>query len=306
MSSSATSGASSSSSFQLILPQTAPATKNAPAQGAAAQSQAMAPTMGNSATAPTDSLGTAKAPAATNDMTDQNLLVAKKKKKTATTTKSLTPTADQTSAQPPSTIPGQDGSNAAAPTKAQPSPDGTTIGSSTDDAILKKKKKAALTDKAATTTIVSPPSSSASKPAATGATSATGATNSASAPAIPVPEQTSAIPNTGTAAQKVPTKSKIRTAATDPSVAGSTCKTRSFLVNDYGKDGPTKDAKDLLDKDIADWTKANNIKDFKVGPKSVSCYQFLNFGVFDEWTCTAQAKVCWQGPPTSLPESASQ
>jgi hypothetical protein len=251
---------------------------------------------------------TAKAPAATNDVTDQNLLIAKKKKKTATTTKSGTPTADQTSVQPASAVPGQDGSNTATPTttKAQSSPGGTTIGSSTDDALLKKKRQAAQTDRAATTAIASPPSSSASKPAATSSNIAAGVTNTAGASPSPVPEQTSAIPNAGATAQKVPPKSKIKTAATDPSVAGNTCKIRSFLVNDYGKDGPTKDAKDLLDKDIADWTKTNNIKDFKVGPKSVSCYQFLNFGVFDEWTCTAQAKVCWQGPPTSLPESASQ
>ncbi len=72
------------------------------------------------------------------------------------------------------------------------------------------------------------------------------------------------------------------------------CRTRSFLVNDYGKDGPTADAKRLLDADIASWAKANNLANIKVGPKSVTCEQFLNFIVFDEWTCTASAKVCWQ------------
>jgi hypothetical protein len=76
-----------------------------------------------------------------------------------------------------------------------------------------------------------------------------------------------------------------------PAQAG--CKRMAFLVNDYGKDGPTKDAKSLLDKHISEWAAQQNIKDYSVGTKSVSCYQFLNFIVFDEHTCTASANVCW-------------
>jgi hypothetical protein len=82
-------------------------------------------------------------------------------------------------------------------------------------------------------------------------------------------------------------------AAPLPAEAG--CKRMAFLVNDYGKDGPTKDAKSLLDKHITEWAAQQGIKDYSVGTKSVSCYQFLNFIVFDEHTCTASANVCW-GP----------
>ena len=34
--------------------------------------------------------------------------------------------------------------------------------------------------------------------------------------------------------------------------ADAKCQKLSFLINDYGKDGPTKDAKNLLDKYIVD------------------------------------------------------
>lgn len=73
----------------------------------------------------------------------------------------------------------------------------------------------------------------------------------------------------------------------------SGCRTRGFLVNDFGKEGPSRDAQDLLDKDIAAWTAANGIAKYKTGPKKVDCKLFLNFGFFDEWTCTAKARVCW-------------
>ena len=82
-------------------------------------------------------------------------------------------------------------------------------------------------------------------------------------------------------------------AITDAAFAA--CTRLSFSVNDYGKDGPTKDAKDLLDKYAAKWTSDRGIKKFAVGPKEVSCALFLNFIVFDEHTCTATANVCWEG-----------
>ena len=82
--------------------------------------------------------------------------------------------------------------------------------------------------------------------------------------------------------------------------ADAACKRLSFSVNDYGKDGPTRDAKSLLDKHIAEWTKANGIKGHTVGKKDVSCELLLDFIVFDEHTCKASALVCWPGPdPTS-------
>ena len=83
--------------------------------------------------------------------------------------------------------------------------------------------------------------------------------------------------------------------------ADAACKRMGFLVNDYGKDGPTKDAKELLDKDIAKKMAAQGVKTYKVGTKSVKCELFLNFIVFDEHTCTAEATVCWDG--TELPKS---
>jgi len=83
--------------------------------------------------------------------------------------------------------------------------------------------------------------------------------------------------------------------------AEAACKRLAFSVNDYGKDGPTRDAKTLLDKYIADWTKTHSIKGYTVGKKDVSCELFLNFIVFDEHTCTASALVCWQGPDLTPP-----
>jgi hypothetical protein len=83
--------------------------------------------------------------------------------------------------------------------------------------------------------------------------------------------------------------------------ASAECKRFGFTVNDYGKDGPTKDAKGLLDKLIASKMTERGVKDFHTGKKSVSCELFLNFIVFDEHTCTAEATVCWGGTP--LPKS---
>lgn len=77
--------------------------------------------------------------------------------------------------------------------------------------------------------------------------------------------------------------------------ADAACTRLGFSVNDYGKDGPTKDAQDLLDKYIAQWTAERGIKKYTVGKKSVSCELFLDFVVFDEHTCKAEATVCWSG-----------
>ena len=80
------------------------------------------------------------------------------------------------------------------------------------------------------------------------------------------------------------------------SPAGKTsgrCTRLAFAVNDYGKDGPTKDAKALLDTHIAKWAAEKGIKKYTVGKKSVDCKLFLDFVVFDEHTCRAEAPVCW-------------
>jgi hypothetical protein len=79
--------------------------------------------------------------------------------------------------------------------------------------------------------------------------------------------------------------------ATSP--AEAKCTRLAFSVNDYGKVGPTKDAKDLLDKYISKWTAENGISNYRTGKKDVTCELFLDFIVFDEYTCRAEASVCW-------------
>jgi hypothetical protein len=75
--------------------------------------------------------------------------------------------------------------------------------------------------------------------------------------------------------------------------AEARCTKLAFSVNDYGKEGPARDAQALLDKYIADWTKAKGIASYTVGKKDVSCELFLNLIVVDEHTCKASALVCW-------------
>ena len=75
--------------------------------------------------------------------------------------------------------------------------------------------------------------------------------------------------------------------------AAAKCKRLAFSVNDYGKDGPTRDAKALLDKYIATWAGEHKIAKYTTGKKDVNCELFLNFIVFDEHTCRAEATVCW-------------
>jgi hypothetical protein len=75
--------------------------------------------------------------------------------------------------------------------------------------------------------------------------------------------------------------------------ADAACKKFGFTVNDYGKDGPTNDAKNLLDKHIAEWAAQNGVTAYQTGKKSVSCELFLDVILFDEHTCTASANVCW-------------
>ena len=79
--------------------------------------------------------------------------------------------------------------------------------------------------------------------------------------------------------------------AVSPSDAA--CRKMGFLVNDYGKDGPSKDAQELLEKDVAKWAAGQGIQKYTVSKKDVTCELFLNFIVFDEHTCTASATVCW-------------
>lgn len=71
------------------------------------------------------------------------------------------------------------------------------------------------------------------------------------------------------------------------------CTRLAFEVNDWGKDGPTNDAKALLDKHVATWAAGKGIKKYTIGKKTVNCRLFLDFGFADEHTCRAEAPVCW-------------
>jgi hypothetical protein len=87
--------------------------------------------------------------------------------------------------------------------------------------------------------------------------------------------------------------------------ASATCTRLGFSVNDYGKDGPTSDAKSLLDKYVAKWAADRKIGKYTTGKKDVTCELFLNLIVFDEHTCRAEATVCWNGPPVAGQPSVS-
>ncbi len=88
--------------------------------------------------------------------------------------------------------------------------------------------------------------------------------------------------------------------------AEAACKRMGFLVNDYGKDGPAKDAQDLLDKHVAEWAAQNGIKDYTIGKKDVKCELFIDVILFDEHTCTASANVCWNEPGKEKPAKAAK
>jgi hypothetical protein len=94
--------------------------------------------------------------------------------------------------------------------------------------------------------------------------------------------------------------------AAGSAAANAKCTRLGFSVNDYGKEGPTKDAMALLDKYIASWTTARGITKYTTGKKDVKCELFLDFGVFDEHTCKAAATVCWaDGPGAGKAKAAS-
>lgn len=77
--------------------------------------------------------------------------------------------------------------------------------------------------------------------------------------------------------------------------ASAACTRLAFSVNDYGKEGPTNDAKRLLDKYIAKKMAEKGITKYTTGKKDVTCELFLDVLLFDEHTCKAEATVCWDG-----------
>lgn len=84
------------------------------------------------------------------------------------------------------------------------------------------------------------------------------------------------------------------------SPASAACQRFGFTVNDYGKEGPTNDAKRLLDTHIAKKLGERGIKKYTTGKKDVKCELFLDVIIFDEHTCTAEATACWDG--SALPK----
>jgi hypothetical protein len=88
--------------------------------------------------------------------------------------------------------------------------------------------------------------------------------------------------------------------------ADAACKKMGFLVNDYGKDGPSKDAQDLLDKHVAEWAAQNGIKNYTIGKKDVKCELYIDVLLFDEHTCTASANVCWDEPGKEKPAKSAK
>lgn len=88
--------------------------------------------------------------------------------------------------------------------------------------------------------------------------------------------------------------------------ADAACKRMGFLVNDYGKEGPANDAKNLLDKHVAEWAAENGIKNYTIGKKDVKCELYIDVILFDEHTCTASANVCWDEPGKEKPAKSAK
>ncbi|MEO1651552.1 MAG: hypothetical protein AAFR70_10270 [Pseudomonadota bacterium] len=84
-----------------------------------------------------------------------------------------------------------------------------------------------------------------------------------------------------------------------------TCTKLGFSVNDFGIEGPKRDAKRLLDGYIARWAREKGIKSYRTGRKKVTCELYLDLLVVDEHTCKAVASVCWNGPPFKVRKTSN-
>ncbi len=84
------------------------------------------------------------------------------------------------------------------------------------------------------------------------------------------------------------------------------CTELFYSVNDYGKEGPTRDAQALLDKYIEKWAKDKGITKYKTGKKDITCELFLDVVVFDEYTCKATANVCWTAPKSAAKSAVTR
>lgn len=81
--------------------------------------------------------------------------------------------------------------------------------------------------------------------------------------------------------------------AAKPKPRPRTCHRFAHSTNDYGKIGPTSEAKRLVEVAAENWAAAHKVKRFSLGAKSVKCVLFLDFGLFDEYTCTAEMSICY-------------
>jgi hypothetical protein len=81
--------------------------------------------------------------------------------------------------------------------------------------------------------------------------------------------------------------------AAAPAARAAECQLLASSVNDYGKDGPARDAQALLATHIQTFTAARGIKAYSSSTPSVSCKLYLDVGLFNEYTCRAEANVCW-------------
>ncbi len=75
--------------------------------------------------------------------------------------------------------------------------------------------------------------------------------------------------------------------------AARTCEWHAFEVNDYGKEGPIRMARENLYKWVDNLKKEKRIKNVSVSERKPKCRLFLDFGIFDEHTCRIEAKICW-------------
>jgi hypothetical protein len=69
---------------------------------------------------------------------------------------------------------------------------------------------------------------------------------------------------------------QVRCAGGTVTPADAACKKALVPRERFRQGRPTKDAKDLLDKYIADWTKEHGITKYTVGKKDVTCELYLN------------------------------
>ena len=75
--------------------------------------------------------------------------------------------------------------------------------------------------------------------------------------------------------------------------ANAKCERHAFEVNDYGKEGPIRMARENLYKFVEKLKKEKGLKKVRVKESEPKCRLFLDFIVFDEHTCRIEANICY-------------